>query len=135
MKTMRSVLPVLGWLALAGGCYSSGFVRTGEFTPQAREPDSVRVVLTPKPTDASLREVGVVTASGAGFEGALARARNEAGRQGCDVLAVVSESVESGRNTPGSAFGMTRSHLRCSCLVRLARQSPQDPAPIQAQER
>jgi hypothetical protein len=109
----------LGWFAvlLVGGCYSAGFVRTGEFTPQMKSAETVQVMTT-KPTDASLREVGIVTASGAGFEGALKRAKDEAGKQGCDVLAVLSEAVESGPGTPGSAYGMTRNHLRCSCLVR-----------------
>jgi hypothetical protein len=120
MKRKNALIPLLGGLALMSGCYSSGFVRTGEFTPQVRAAESVRVE-TSKPTDSSLREVGIVTASGAGFEGALARARNEAGKQGCDVLAVLSEAVESGPGTPGSAYGMTRNHLRCSCLVRASK--------------
>jgi hypothetical protein len=114
---MKSLLPLLGVLVLASGCYSAGFIRTGDFTPQVRSAESVKI-LTSKPTDNSFREVGIVTASGAGFEGALTRAKNEAGQQGCDVLAVLSESVESGPGTPGAMYGMTRNHLRCSCLVR-----------------
>jgi hypothetical protein len=113
----RLLLPVLASVALLSGCYSAGFVRTGDFAPQARSADSVKI-LTSKPADDTLREVGIVTASGAGFEGALARARTEAAKQGCDVLAVLSEAVESGPYTPGAAYGMTRNHLRCSCLVR-----------------
>jgi hypothetical protein len=117
---MRSGQPgrwiVLGIVALSSGCYSSGFSATAQYSGAPRSEDSVKV-MTARPNAPELREVGIITAQGAGFEGALKRAKQEAAQHGCDALVVLSEAVESGRGVPGSAYGMTRNDLRCSCLV------------------
>jgi hypothetical protein len=112
--TMNKTL-MLGLAMLMSGCYSADFVQTSTYGAQARSKESVQVLT--QPPAAKFHEVGIITASGAGFTGALERAKAQAGSHGCDALVVLSEAVEAGRNTPGSAFGMTRNHLRCSCLI------------------
>jgi hypothetical protein len=118
MMTMRKLTMVLGLgLSLAAGCYAGNFTQTASYPATPRAVASVQV-MTARPNDASFREVGIITAQGAGFEGALARAKDQAAQHGCEAIVVLSEAVESGRNVPGSAYGMTRNDLRCSCMVR-----------------
>jgi hypothetical protein len=117
-RTMSVVCLAVG--LLAGGCYSTAFTQTAQYPVQERTPDAVQV-MTSKPAS-GYREVGIISANGSSFEAALERARGEAATHGCEVVAVIGETVESGKGVPGSAYGMTRNDLRCSCLVRLADQ-------------
>jgi hypothetical protein len=102
-------------LLTLAGCYSSAFTQTAQFGGQARDPSAVQV-MSAAPAS-GYREVGIITANGSKFETALESARLEAGSHGCDVIVVLGEALESGRGVPGSAYGMTRDNLRCSCLV------------------
>lgn len=111
----NSIVVILA-LPLLGGCYGSDFTPTApNFSPTPRSEANVRIV-TGRPGSEYV-EVGLLTASGASYEGALARVKEEAATQGCEVVLVLGESLQSGAGTPGSAYGMTKSNLRASCFV------------------
>lgn len=115
-------------IPLLSACYGSDFTPTDSYAGAPRAFSSVRI-FTQRPPPTVAREVGIISSSGASYEGALDRAREQAAEQGCDGLLVLSDEVESGPGTPGSAYGMTRTHLRATCLVRVASPPPGRPSP------
>lgn len=119
---MRVQLVISSSLLALSACYTSSFQASGTapdwYQPTHRDAATVKL-LTVQPDPDLYVEVGLVSASGAGTDGAIARAKEEAAYQGCDALFLLGEAVESGSGTPGSAYGMTRNHLRASCLVAI----------------
>jgi hypothetical protein len=120
-------------LVLVTGCYGSDFTATsGAYASAPKDADSVKVS-SDHPDPEQYTEVGLVTGTGASFEGALQRLRESAGENGCDVVYILGEAIQSGPGTPGAAYGMSKSHLRAACFKQTrevhAHRSAPPPAP------
>ncbi len=120
MSARATTLILLASSLGLSACYPTAFTPSGTapawYHATERDPNSVKV-LTLKPDSGLYAEVGLISAAGAGAEDALKRAKDEAAAQGCDAIFFLGESVESGPGTPGAEYGMTRNHVRASCLV------------------
>ncbi len=114
--------PIGCLLAFLSGCYSSAFTQTVQYTPRPRPVSTVLVSTTPPPPGQFI-EVGIVSANGSDFDDAVARARFEGAKQGCDALHLMSEQVVesiAGGGNSSSVYSRSRSEVRASCLVRFA---------------
>jgi hypothetical protein len=114
---VRTIAPAL--LLFTAACYGAEFTPTGTpYTPHAEFPEMVKVT-TEHPAPGFV-EVGLLSGSGASFEGALKRIKEEAAEQGCEVVLILGEAIQSGYGTPGAAYGMTKNHVRAACFVELS---------------
>lgn len=109
---------VVALLALTG-CYGASFSPLGKqgANRPARSPDDVKVLpVSVRPPD-YYESVGLIGASGAGFEAALKRAKDMAGMHGCDAIFIERERITSGRRVVDSDEGAARNDLRVECLI------------------